>query len=326
MPWSKDIRALEQGTYTPRTHADRGASAPGSLGAQQLRLGGLAQSSHGLHPHGFGDGVLEALARVQHHDALPHHPQGRASSRSLESSASSVSLMSVRSCTKGSITSHTSRSSSTVRAWAQERAGRGPPPLPASMKCALCGGILSDPVSTCDGAAYDRRCIETWFAGGNRSSPTTREPLESLELRPNPALQAAVADYLQLHELSERERKQWVDFVGELQSRMARKLERKTQQVLALRSTLQTPRRPTVGIVPGQVPGRLPPPVGACDATAETQSTSASTEEDKLSEQWSDSQEGLPFAPGPAPRHRASPSSSPPLTLLGRLKAGAWKE
>jgi len=267
-------------------------------------------------------------------------------SRSMDSCASSVRSMSGASFTKGSTASRTSRSSSAIRAWAQERAGRGPPPIPESLKCGICGEVFTDPVLTCDGAAYDRRCIEAWFAGGQRVSPKTRQELECLEVRANPALQAAVDDYLRLRDIADKEQKQWVEFVGELQGRMVRKLDQKNQQVHALRSALVATRRhQSIGGVPGQMAPPTPrqeksgmrpsPSQPKLWDTPETRSVSGSTEEDKLSDPSDQPSVPSPvvplaFAPGPAPRstsasRRSSSTSGQMKTLLGRLKAGSWK-
>lgn len=116
-------------------------------------------------------------------------------------------------------------------------------PIPESLRCGICGDVFSDPVSACDGMAYDRHCIEAWFANGHKVSPVSRQEMETTEVRPNRALQAAVDDYLRLREKAEREKKQWVEFVGEMQGRMARKLMHKKQQVSELKSALNASGR-----------------------------------------------------------------------------------
>lgn len=100
-----------------------------------------------------------------------------------------------------------------------------------------------DPVTLCDGDAYDRRCIVDHFQRGNTVSPVTRKELETTETRPNFALQAAVDDYFRLRDVAEREQKQWVEFVSEMQSRMFRKLDRKNQEVKVLKSALLSSRQ-----------------------------------------------------------------------------------
>lgn len=248
----------------------------------------------------------------------------------------------------------------------QDRVSRGPPPIPESLKCAICGQVFSDPVSVCDGTAYDRACIQSWFAAGNRVSPVTRQELETQEVRPNRALQAAVEDYFRLRETAEKEQKQWVEFVGELQHRMMRRLDQKSQQVNTLKAKLLN-SRPASSMPGGQGPIRRvqtahgdlasstgdlsTPSVARLARRVQTVHANLSSATDRFgslasqpstgesSEQRSDPSLPGPqsspvmaaaYGAGPAPRQlSASPPADDghrPVTLLGRLKPISWKK
>ena len=53
---------------------------------------------------------------------------------------------------------------------------------------------MVDPVIDPDGNSYERRAVEDWLEQ-NQTSPITRVPLSSADLRPNRALQAAIEEY-----------------------------------------------------------------------------------------------------------------------------------
>ena len=51
--------------------------------------------------------------------------------------------------------------------------------------CPLTKDVFTDPVDAVDGNTYERNSIETWFNGGNRSSPLTNLRLDNITLTPN---------------------------------------------------------------------------------------------------------------------------------------------
>lgn len=74
-------------------------------------------------------------------------------------------------------------------------------PVPESFFCPISATIMSDPVATVDGCAYERDYIERWFrerrqANQAITSPTTGLPLPSTTLMPLLALQRAIEAYL----------------------------------------------------------------------------------------------------------------------------------
>eukprot|EP00931_Biecheleriopsis_adriatica_P086685 TRINITY_DN61299_c0_g1_i1.p1 TRINITY_DN61299_c0_g1~~TRINITY_DN61299_c0_g1_i1.p1 ORF type:complete len:793 (+),score=180.63 TRINITY_DN61299_c0_g1_i1:143-2521(+) len=74
-------------------------------------------------------------------------------------------------------------------------------PVPDSFFCPIAATIMSDPVATVDGCAYERDYIERWFRERRQNhqpitSPTTGLPLPSTTLMPLLALQRAIEAYL----------------------------------------------------------------------------------------------------------------------------------
>eukprot|EP00434_Breviolum_minutum_P022067 symbB.v1.2.019482.t1/scaffold1594.1/size109923/4 len=74
-------------------------------------------------------------------------------------------------------------------------------PVPESFFCPISATIMSDPVATVDGCAYERDYIERWFRERRQvnqviTSPTTGLPLPSTTLMPLLALQRAIEAYL----------------------------------------------------------------------------------------------------------------------------------
>ena len=66
------------------------------------------------------------------------------------------------------------------------------PQAPASFYCPVSMELMADPVIVATGHTYDRRCIETWLAQGNRTCPVTGMRLRHLELVSNHALRNAI--------------------------------------------------------------------------------------------------------------------------------------
>ena len=55
--------------------------------------------------------------------------------------------------------------------------------LPPQFLCPITGEIMRDPVTTCDGHAFERAAIERWLQS-HRTSPMTGMRLESTQLVP----------------------------------------------------------------------------------------------------------------------------------------------
>ncbi|CAH0368980.1 unnamed protein product [Pelagomonas calceolata] len=69
--------------------------------------------------------------------------------------------------------------------------------LPSKFYCCITTEVMSDPCMAADGHTYERCAIDQWFATGARTSPTTNEPLASLQLIPNHALRAMIVEELE---------------------------------------------------------------------------------------------------------------------------------
>lgn len=83
-----------------------------------------------------------------------------------------------------------------------------PLPCPPELLCPLTKRIMTDPVFCADGYTYERSAIEQHIASQQEllahigmadsarvTSPLTKQPLESTQLFPNRAIQAALASY-----------------------------------------------------------------------------------------------------------------------------------
>jgi hypothetical protein len=66
----------------------------------------------------------------------------------------------------------------------------------ATFICAITHELMLDPVIDPDGNSYERRAIESWLQQ-NGTSPITRSPLSTNDLRPNRALKQAIDEYRQ---------------------------------------------------------------------------------------------------------------------------------
>jgi len=60
-------------------------------------------------------------------------------------------------------------------------------------------------VFTCDGHAFERVCIEQWFATGSRTSPSTNEVLASTTLIPAHSLRRLIQNFLERKRRENRE-------------------------------------------------------------------------------------------------------------------------
>jgi hypothetical protein len=72
----------------------------------------------------------------------------------------------------------------------------------SSFYCALTMELMTDPVMDADGFTYERRIIEQWIAS-NGTSPMTRAPLSTADLRPNRALKSAIEEEKTRHSKKE---------------------------------------------------------------------------------------------------------------------------
>uniref|UniRef100_A0A7S1AY08 U-box domain-containing protein n=1 Tax=Noctiluca scintillans TaxID=2966 RepID=A0A7S1AY08_NOCSC len=68
--------------------------------------------------------------------------------------------------------------------------------VPECFLCPLTGLVMCEPVVTVDGQVYENSAIEEWFRRGSRISPATGFELNSVELLPHPALQAAIQAFM----------------------------------------------------------------------------------------------------------------------------------
>ena len=69
------------------------------------------------------------------------------------------------------------------------------PEVLASFNCPISYEPMNDPVICADGQTYNRSSIETWFSGGNVTSPLTGAPLPHLELIPNIVLRNIIQSH-----------------------------------------------------------------------------------------------------------------------------------
>lgn len=83
-------------------------------------------------------------------------------------------------------------------------AGAPPPPpsltVPAEFLCPISCEPMIDPVTTLEGHAFERVCIEAWFARGTKRSPVTGAVLASTELVPAHALRNLIEAFRRDHE------------------------------------------------------------------------------------------------------------------------------
>ena len=68
--------------------------------------------------------------------------------------------------------------------------------IPKSFICGISHEPMRDPVLTCDGLTYDRKCITKWFNAGRDTSPLTNQKLDSRDLIPNVALRQCMDDWI----------------------------------------------------------------------------------------------------------------------------------
>ncbi|KAJ7535631.1 hypothetical protein O6H91_12G041200 [Diphasiastrum complanatum] len=61
--------------------------------------------------------------------------------------------------------------------------------------CPISREVMEDPVEIASGQTFERSEIEKWFAAGNRTCPTTKVELETLELKPNISLRHSIEEW-----------------------------------------------------------------------------------------------------------------------------------
>jgi len=82
-------------------------------------------------------------------------------------------------------------------------------PAPEAFLCPLGGELMRDPVTAADGHTYERRSFNEWLhVRRKRSSPVTKEPLDSLQVTENVALRGAIEEFHLLREEMYRRRNQ----------------------------------------------------------------------------------------------------------------------
>ena len=65
------------------------------------------------------------------------------------------------------------------------------PSIPPQFLCPITNELMQDPVTTCDGHAFERLAIERWLRS-HRTSPMTGMPLETTTLTPAIALRQLI--------------------------------------------------------------------------------------------------------------------------------------
>merc|ERR1711988_762003 len=70
-----------------------------------------------------------------------------------------------------------------------------PQTVPDGFSCPITGEIMKDPVIDNEGIPYEREAIEEWLRRGNTTSPSTQEPLQLNDLRPNFSLRKSIEDW-----------------------------------------------------------------------------------------------------------------------------------
>jgi hypothetical protein len=76
-------------------------------------------------------------------------------------------------------------------------------PIPRAYICPLTMDVMFDPVLDSEGNTYEREAIEAWLVG-HRTSPVSRQPLNSNMLIPNNALSDAIHDHMGCEWVEER--------------------------------------------------------------------------------------------------------------------------
>lgn len=63
--------------------------------------------------------------------------------------------------------------------------------------CHITLDIMTDPVMDNEGTNYERSAINEWLDSGKNSSPTTKQPLNKSDLRPNLVLKQVIDNWLE---------------------------------------------------------------------------------------------------------------------------------
>lgn len=74
-----------------------------------------------------------------------------------------------------------------------------------SFICSITSEVMKDPVTLADGHTYERWAIADWFSRGNKTSPLTNEPLETLDYKSNHTLRQAIEEYQKKQEQRQQE-------------------------------------------------------------------------------------------------------------------------
>lgn len=79
----------------------------------------------------------------------------------------------------------------------QALAGYSGPEIPEDFICPITNDIMKDPVRACDGKAYERDAITTWFDLGNSRFPGGHDVIRSMKLDADVALRACITGWQQ---------------------------------------------------------------------------------------------------------------------------------
>ncbi|GLJ55809.1 hypothetical protein SUGI_1198250 [Cryptomeria japonica] len=75
--------------------------------------------------------------------------------------------------------------------------------IPSYFSCPISMQLMTDPVTLCTGATYDRQSVEKWmFTLGNNTCPLTKQPLHNIELTPNHTLRRLIQHWCVLNSSS----------------------------------------------------------------------------------------------------------------------------
>ena len=88
---------------------------------------------------------------------------------------------------------------------APARPGQAPRQVPSQFICPITHEIMTDPVTTADGHAYERAAIEQWLRD-NETSPLTGQTLQNKVVIPCVALRSAIRRELALAAAASLER------------------------------------------------------------------------------------------------------------------------
>eukprot|EP00425_Heterocapsa_triquetra_P027072 CAMPEP_0195109258 /NCGR_PEP_ID=MMETSP0448-20130528/88986_1 /TAXON_ID=66468 /ORGANISM="Heterocapsa triquestra, Strain CCMP 448" /LENGTH=248 /DNA_ID=CAMNT_0040145869 /DNA_START=18 /DNA_END=761 /DNA_ORIENTATION=- len=117
------------------------------------------------------------------------------------------------------------------------------PKVPSCFVCPIGQQLMADPVSTVDGATFEREHIEAHFNNGHTTSPATGERLSSLELTANAPLKEAIHAYFHLRTIVDVRWKDHEATAADQVHKAEKKLTTRRQEVRELKSALEVSDR-----------------------------------------------------------------------------------